>query len=51
MLNFHQKPLEFLAYPSDNLLCVFKMITLHLDKISSLRKKDVYSFFISYVAP
>ena len=47
--NFHQKLLEFLAYLSDNLLCVVKMTKLNLDKTS--RNKDMYSFFIRYVAP
>ena len=30
--NFHQKLLEFLAYPSDNLLCIIRMLKLYLDK-------------------
>ena len=53
--NFHQMPLEFLAYPSGMccyvLICVVRINKLHLDKTASLRDKDKYSFFISYVAP
>ena len=28
--SFHQKPLEFLTYPSDNLLYVIRMLKLYL---------------------
>ena len=48
---FHQHPLEFVAYPTDKCLCVVRLIRLYLRKISTLRKKDESSFFISYVAP
>ena len=49
--NFHQKPIEILAYPSEKPICVVRIIKLHLDKSSNLRDKNMYSFFISYVAP
>ena len=53
--NFHQMPLEFLAYPTGMccyvLICVVRINKLYLDKTASLRDKDRYSFFISYVAP
>ena len=47
----HQKPLEFLAYASDNLLCVVRIIKFYLDNTSSLGNKEMYSFFIRYIAP
>ena len=49
--NFHQKLLEFLAYPSEKTICVVRIIKLYLDKKANLRDKNIYSFFISYVAP
>ena len=49
--NFHQKPLEFLAYPSEKAICVVRTIQLYLDKTANLRDKNMYFFFISYVAP
>lgn len=48
--NFHQKPLEFLTYPSDKLLCIVRMLKLYLDKKLSLKKKDMCNFFIRAVA-
>ena len=49
--NFHQKPLEFLAYLSEKAIRVVSIIKLYLDKTANLRDKNMYSFFISYVAP
>ena len=37
-----------LEYPSDKSLCALRMIKLYLEKTSSLRNRDIYSFFISY---
>ena len=34
--NFHQKPLEFSAYPSEKTICVVTMIELYLDKTANL---------------
>ena len=51
MPNFHQKALEFLAYPSEKAICVVRIIKLYLDKTANLRDKNIYSFFISYAAP
>ena len=51
ILKFHQNLLKLLTYLSDKLLCVFRMIKLYSCKTSNLRNRDMYSFFISYVAP
>ena len=51
MPNFHQKALEFLAYPSEKAICVVRIIKLYLDKTANLSDKNIYSFFISYAAP
>ena len=48
--NFHQKLLEFLAYSSNKLSCVVRIIKFYLDKTLTLRKRDVHFFFISYLA-
>ena len=49
--NFHQKPLEVLAYLSEKTICVVRIIKFYLDKTANLRDKNMYSFCISYVAP
>ena len=49
--NFHQKPLQFPSYPSEKAMCVIRIIKLYLDKTANFRDKNMYSFFISYVAP
>ena len=49
--NFHQKALEFLAYPSEKTICVVRIMKLYLNKTTNLRDKNMYSFLISYVAP
>ena len=49
--NFHQDPLEFLAYQTDKAICVVRLINLYIDKTSNLRSENVYNFFISYIQP
>ena len=39
--NFHQKPLEFLAYPSKKAICVVRIIKLYLDKTVNLRNENM----------
>ena len=50
LTNFHKKPLEFLAYPSEKAICVVRIIKLYLDKTANMRDKNMYFFFINYVA-
>ena len=48
-LNFHQKPIECLPYPSEKAICVVRIIKLYSDKTANLRDKNRYSFFITFV--
>lgn len=46
----HQKPLKFLAYPTDRNLCAVTHLKAYLDKTSALRK-DEKQLFISIIRP
>ena len=45
--NFNQKPLEFLAYPSEKVISVVKIVKLYLEKTPNLRDKTaILSSFV-----
>ena len=46
----HKKPLEFLAYPIDQKLCIVNHLKVHLDKTKSLRN-DEKQLLISCIKP
>ncbi len=50
-INSHQKPLEFVSYPSDSNLCIVAHLNKYLDMTKGLRSDSSKQLLISFIKP